>query len=105
MFQCLVECEMQSLQFICMRKFRNESIQVQRVNASYCYNVEIPTVDTKTRLCQSSNECVFETDNDFGFGMLALIIILSLMLISIVTVVINYYFSHFIHLCLKQLYH
>ncbi|XP_055302923.1 A disintegrin and metalloproteinase with thrombospondin motifs 9-like [Sitodiplosis mosellana] len=109
--QCAIECRIQSLQFICMRKYRNKTIQEQLVNASYCHNIKMSSVGSKTRLCAGSKECIIprdseSTDNDFSPGILALIILISfIIIISIMTVIIHFYFQHFIHLCLKQLYH
>lgn len=98
-FQCLDECDLQSLKYICMRKFRNKTIQEQKVNASYCYNMKIP----KSRLCQSLEECIFETDSDddFSLGMLAFLIIT----ISFMLIIITIYLSHFVRLCLQQMYY
>lgn len=112
-FQCMVECEIQSLKFICMRKFRNNTIQEQSVDVSYCQSIRKPLVEPITRLCSSSKECIVQIDlestdndkdNEFSPGMLALIIVLSLiMIVTFAAVTIRIYFPHFVHLCLKQL--
>lgn len=105
----MAECEIQSIKYICMRRFRNNTIQEQSVDVSYCQNIRKPLVEPKTQLCPSSKECIVQidsesTDNDFTPGILALIIVLSLvMIITIVAAIIRIYFPHFVHLCLKQL--
>lgn len=110
-FQCTVECGIQSIRYICMRKFRIRTIHEEIVNASYCYHTEMPTIELKTRLCPSSKECIFETDIEgtdhyFSLRLSAIIVILNLFIISIIlTVVISICFSNFIQLCLKQMYH
>lgn len=98
-FQCLDECKIQNPEYICIRKFRNKTIQEQKVNASYCNNMKMP----KSRLCQSSKECIFQTESndDFSLGMLALLIIT----ISFMLIIITIYLSHFVHLCLQQIYY